>query len=98
MPVNMERVGFVPVLLEPTPSTRNRELVPSYQDRDAAKEPSGTPEINGKDIKISYDQQIGRFVVQFVDSKSGKTVEQIPCEEMVSFLRRFRKAYSSPVK
>jgi hypothetical protein len=42
-------------------------------------------------LRISYDKAIGRIVVQFVDDESAVRVRQLPSEEVVAFLRRFRE-------
>ena len=43
-------------------------------------------------VRISYDKAIGRIVVQFLDKESAEVVKQLPPEELVTFLKRFRKA------
>ena len=43
-------------------------------------------------LRISYDQDIGRIVVQVFDNASATVVRQLPSEEEVAFLKRFRKA------
>ena len=43
-------------------------------------------------VRISYDKTIGRIVVQFLDKESAQVVKQLPPEELVAFLQRFRKA------
>jgi uncharacterized FlaG/YvyC family protein len=43
-------------------------------------------------LRISYDKDIGRIVVQVLDKESATVVRQLPSEEVVAFLQRFRKA------
>ncbi len=42
-------------------------------------------------IRIAYDKEIERIVVQILDKESATVVKQFPAEEAVAFLRKFRK-------
>ena len=46
---------------------------------------------DGTAFRISYDKDIGRTMVQIFDTESGKVVRQLPPEDVVAFLKRFRK-------
>jgi uncharacterized FlaG/YvyC family protein len=48
-------------------------------------------------IRISYDKDIGRIVFQLLDKKSATVVRQLPSEEVVAFLKQFRKAMTQLV-
>ena len=48
-------------------------------------------------LRISYDQDIGRIVVRVLNSESATVVRQLPSEEEVAFLKRFRKAVAPRV-
>jgi FlaG protein len=43
------------------------------------------------ELRIHYDDQLGRTIVRIVDRESQEVVNQIPSEEMVAFLRKFRR-------
>lgn len=51
---------------------------------------------NGEDVttslKISQDDDTGRFVYKSVDVKTGEVVRQFPPEEILNFISRFRDA------
>jgi len=56
----------------------------------------GTPHgyFNSQDaseLRIHYDDQLGRTIVRVVDRESREVVNQIPSEEVVAFLRKFRR-------
>jgi FlaG protein len=42
-------------------------------------------------MHLSYDKDIGRIVAQILDGESGTVVRQLPSEETVAFLKRFRE-------
>jgi len=50
------------------------------------------PRFNDTSVRFSYDKEIGRIVMQVLDKDSATVVKQLPSEEMVAFLKRFRKA------
>ena len=43
-------------------------------------------------VRLSYDKEIGRIVMQVLDKDSATVVKQLPPDEVVAFLKRFRKA------
>jgi hypothetical protein len=43
-------------------------------------------------LRITYDKEIERIVAQVFDKESATVVKQLPSEELVAFLRKFRKA------
>jgi hypothetical protein len=47
---------------------------------------------NDTSARFSYDKEIGRVVMQVLEKDSTTVVKQLPSEEMVVFLKRFRKA------
>ncbi len=49
------------------------------------------------DVRIFYDNEIGRIVMQLVDRESSTVMRQIPSEEVVNFLTKFRTAMRSLV-
>ncbi len=49
------------------------------------------------DVRIFYDNEIGRIVMQVVDRESSTVMRQIPSEEVVNFLSKFRTAVPSLV-
>ena len=62
----------------PRAEREQRELTPSH--------------FNDTAVRFSYNKEIGRVVMQIVDKSSAAVVKQLPSEEMVAFLRRFRTA------
>jgi hypothetical protein len=42
-------------------------------------------------VRISYNKEIGRIVVQVLDKRSATVLQQLPSEEVAAFLKRFRK-------
>lgn len=45
-------------------------------------------------IKMHYDEDIDRVIVTIIDSGTEKVIRQIPPEEFVAFVRRFRECLS----
>jgi len=45
---------------------------------------------SNRTVQIQYDKEIGRTVIQVLDGQTQKVVAQIPSEEMVNFMKRFR--------
>ena len=43
------------------------------------------------ELRMQYDDQIGRIIARIVDPESHEVVRQIPAEEVVDFLRKFRR-------
>ena len=71
----------------------HRITAAAQRERDALTKPERTSFlVNDTSVRISYDKEIGRVVMQVLDKESATVVKQIPSEEMVAFLRRFRTA------
>ncbi|HUJ89814.1 MAG TPA: flagellar protein FlaG [Syntrophorhabdales bacterium] len=72
------------------------ETFPAQAGKSKQRDGPGKPEkvsLSGVDtaFRISYDKDIGRTMVQIFDTESGKVVRQLPPEDVVAFLKRFRK-------
>jgi len=58
---------------------------------DRRSEPQGSLNSqNTCEFRIRYDDQLGRIIVRIVDKESQEVVNQIPSEEVVAFLSKFR--------
>ncbi len=66
------------------------------QSRIGEKEKAGknasTSDVNAMVTLISYDRDSGRVVVKILDTIASRIVRQIPSEDLVVFLRKFRNA------
>jgi uncharacterized FlaG/YvyC family protein len=62
------------------------------RERDGLSKPEDTSfPVDETSVRFSYDKEIGRIVMQVLDTESATVVKQLPSEEVVAFLKRFRK-------
>jgi uncharacterized FlaG/YvyC family protein len=69
-----------------------QEVTPVRQDSIASRawdEIIRAAESN-RTVQIQYDKDINRTIIQVVDGQSQRVVAQIPSEELVNFMKRFR--------
>jgi uncharacterized FlaG/YvyC family protein len=45
-------------------------------------------------VEIQYDKEMNKVIIQVLDGQTGQTVKQIPSEDLVEFMKRFRQYLS----
>ncbi len=96
--LRIERTVLPYTLPRPNPpcSGGRREKSVSAPDDLEQTERSGKRErppylVDDTAVRVSYDREIGRIVVQVLDERSATVLQQLPSEETAAFLKRFRK-------
>jgi flagellar protein FlaG len=51
-----------------------------------------------RELKFSVDEESGRTVIRVIDSDTGETIRQIPPEEVLTLLGRFRDQQASLIR
>jgi uncharacterized FlaG/YvyC family protein len=49
---------------------------------------------SNRTVQIQYDKEINRTVIQVIDGQTQRVVAQIPSEDLISFMKRFRSYLS----
>lgn len=69
-----------------------QEKIPVQQDSIASRawdEIIKAAESN-RTVQIQYDKDISRTIIQVIDGHTQRVVAQIPSEDMINFMKRFR--------
>jgi len=97
-PASGELVGRRP---DAAPRPERRGVLPGSDDGDrtAGAEPArplqggaADPAFPLQELSIRREDEIGKVVVQVIDSETGEVVRQIPSEEWVRVLKRLERA------
>jgi len=63
-----------------------------------AEELSELVQVVRRELDFSVDEDSGRTVIRVVDSETGKPVRQIPSEEVLTLVARFRECQAGLVE
>ena len=89
-----QQTGGTPAPRKTAPNVQ--EKIPVQQDSIASRawdEIIRAAESN-RTVQIQYDKDINRTIIQVIDGQSQRVVAQIPSEELVNFMKRFRSYLS----
>lgn len=78
---------------ETGPTPTSTPVVPAEEDRDRLAEiveamREQKPSIGEGSLKISYNDDVSRYVVQIVDRETGDEIQQIPSEQLLEVSKR----------
>jgi flagellar protein FlaG len=78
--------------LPPEPERSSpRDTAPKRDLAELAKELSDLVQAVRRELQFSVDEDSGRTVIKVIDSQTGELVRQIPPEEVMTLVGRFRE-------
>ncbi|WP_031497908.1 flagellar protein FlaG [Bryobacter aggregatus] len=95
--MKLAEISPVPAAEAETLTVKSRQETIAHHELVAAVRELDLPQLQlpNREMSITYDREIGRYIVQILDTESGQVVQQLPGRDVIERVRFYRELEQS---